>query len=35
MLGVIGEVPLWVTGVVFLAIFAWVVRAILKFTKES
>jgi uncharacterized membrane protein YfcA len=35
MLGVIGEVPLWVTGVVFLAIFVWVVRAILKFTKES
>jgi uncharacterized membrane protein YfcA len=35
MLGVIGGVPLWVTGVVFLAIFGWVVREILKFTKES
>ena len=35
MLGVIGTVPIWVTGVVFVAIFAWVVREILKFTKES
>ena len=35
MLGVIGAVPIRVTGVVFAAIVAWVVRAILKFTKES
>jgi hypothetical protein len=35
MLGVIGAVPIWVTGIVFAGITTWVVRAILKFTKES
>jgi uncharacterized membrane protein YfcA len=35
MLGVIGNVPLWVTGVVFAAIFAWVIRAIIKFQKAG
>ena len=35
MLGVIGEVPLWVTGAAILVIFSWVIRSILKFMKES
>ena len=35
MLGVIGAVPLWVTGIVFVAIFAWVIRAVIKFQKAG
>jgi len=35
MLGVIGAVPLWVNGVVFLAIFTWVTRSIIRFTKAG
>jgi hypothetical protein len=35
MLGVIGAVPIWLNGAVFLVIFAWCVRAIMKFQKES
>jgi len=35
MLGVIGPVPLWVTGVVFVVIFGWVIRGIIKFTKDE
>lgn len=33
MLGVIGEIPLWVTGVIFVVIFAAVIRAIFKQSK--
>jgi len=35
MLEVIGKVPVWVTGVVFVIIFGGVIRAILKFTKSE
>jgi uncharacterized membrane protein YfcA len=35
MLGVIGSVPLWVTGVVFVVVFGWVIREIIKFTKTG
>lgn len=35
MLGAIGTVPGWITGVVFVLIFAWVTRAILKFLKSG
>jgi uncharacterized membrane protein YfcA len=35
MLGVIGSVPLLVTGVVFVVIFGWVIRGIVKFTKDE
>jgi uncharacterized membrane protein YfcA len=35
MLGVVGELPVWVNGLVFAVIFAWVVRAILRFQKEN
>jgi hypothetical protein len=35
MLGIIGKVPLWVNGVVFLVIFAWCTRAIIKFTRAG
>jgi hypothetical protein len=35
MLGVLGPVPLWITGVVFVVIFGWVIRAIIKFTKDD
>lgn len=35
MLGVIGKVPIWVTGVVFIAIFVTVTRAIFKQTKSK
>jgi uncharacterized membrane protein YfcA len=34
MLGLIGEIPLWVNGVVFLVIFIWVFRAIWNFTRQ-
>lgn len=33
MLGVIGEVPIWVTGVVFITIFVVVIRSIMKHAK--
>jgi uncharacterized membrane protein YfcA len=35
MLGVIGKVPIWVNGVVFLAILTWCTRAILKHRKSE
>jgi len=35
MLGVIGKVPIWLNGTVFLIICAWCVRAILKYTKAE
>jgi len=35
MLGLIGSIPLWVTGVVFVVIFGWVIRGIIKFTKAE
>jgi hypothetical protein len=35
MLGVIGKVPLWVNGLVFVVIFATVIRAILKQAKSE
>ena len=35
MLEVIGKVPVWVTGVVFVIIFGGVIRAILRFTKSE
>ena len=35
MLGVLGSVPTWVTGIVFVAIFAWVTREIIKYTKSG
>jgi len=35
MLGVIGKVPIWINGAVFLAIIAWVTRAILKHLKSE
>lgn len=35
MLGVMGELPLWVNGVVFLVVFAWVTYQIVKFTKSG
>jgi len=35
MLGVIGTVPIWVTGVVFVGIFVVVVRAIMKHSKAE
>jgi uncharacterized membrane protein YfcA len=35
MLGVIGEVPVWLNGLVFLVIFAAVTRSIIKFTRSG
>jgi hypothetical protein len=35
MLGVIGDVPMWMNGLVFAAIFAWVTVKIIKFTREK
>ncbi|MFC1821868.1 sulfite exporter TauE/SafE family protein [Thermodesulfobacteriota bacterium] len=35
MLGVLGEIPVWVTGIVFVGVFAWVTREIIKFTKSE
>jgi uncharacterized membrane protein YfcA len=35
MLGVIGTAPIWVNGIVFLVIFAWVTRSILVFLKDE
>ena len=35
MLGVIGEIPLWVTGVIFVVIFAVVIRSIFKQAKTG
>jgi uncharacterized membrane protein YfcA len=35
MLGVLGAVPAWVTGVVFVAIFSWVTREVIKHTKAG
>ena len=35
MLGVIGEVPIWVTGVVFISIFGLVIRSIFKQAKSA
>ncbi len=35
MLGIIGNVPIWLTGVVFVAIFGVVIRAILKYMKSE
>ncbi|MFC1856782.1 sulfite exporter TauE/SafE family protein [Thermodesulfobacteriota bacterium] len=35
MLGVIGSVPVWVNGLVFVIIFASVTRSIIKFTKSE
>ena len=35
MLGWIGKVPVWVNGLVFLGIFSWVTREIIKFTKAE
>jgi uncharacterized membrane protein YfcA len=35
MLGVIGEIPIWVTGVVFLCIFVVVIRSILRNAKSE
>ena len=35
MLGVIGAVPLWVNGAVFLAILVWCTRSIIKFQKAG
>jgi len=35
MLGVIGAVPMWLNGLVFLVIFAWVTYKIVQFTREK
>jgi uncharacterized membrane protein YfcA len=35
MLGAIGKIPVWITGVVFILIFAAVIRAIFKQTKSD
>jgi hypothetical protein len=35
MLGVIGDVPMWLNGAVFLAILTWCTRAILKHRKSE
>jgi len=35
MLGVMGDVPMWVTGLVFFVIFGAVTRAIIRFTKSA
>jgi hypothetical protein len=35
MLGVLGAVPTWVTGIVFIAIFAWVTHEIVKYTRAG
>lgn len=35
MLGVIGDVPTWLTGIVFVAVFAWVTREIIKHTRSG
>jgi hypothetical protein len=35
MLGVIGAVPVWLNGLVFLVIFAAVTRSIIKFTRSG
>jgi uncharacterized membrane protein YfcA len=35
MLGVIGSVPIWINGVVFISIFGFVTRSIIKFTKSG
>jgi uncharacterized membrane protein YfcA len=35
MLGIIGDVPMWINGLVFLAIFVWVTREIIKFTRAK
>jgi hypothetical protein len=35
MLGVIGEVPVWLNGLVFIVIFAAVTRSIIKFTRSE
>lgn len=35
MLGVMGELPLWINGVVFLGILAWVTQAIMKFQRAE
>ncbi|MHC4941953.1 MAG: sulfite exporter TauE/SafE family protein [Planctomycetota bacterium] len=35
MLGVLGDVPFWINGVVFVLIFAWVIRAIMKHVKSE
>ena len=35
MLGVIGPVPVWLTGVIFVAVFSWVTWKIIQTTKEK
>ncbi|MEE9516807.1 MAG: hypothetical protein V3V52_06870, partial [Candidatus Adiutricales bacterium] len=35
MLGIVGPVPLWLTGVVFITIFSVVIRSILKHIKSE
>jgi hypothetical protein len=35
MLGVIGAVPVWLNGIVFILIFAGVTRSILKFARSE
>jgi len=35
MLGIIGELPIWVNGLVFVVIFAAVTRSIIRFTKSE
>jgi hypothetical protein len=35
MLGVIGELPTWLDGVVFVIVFAAVTRSIIKFTRSE
>jgi hypothetical protein len=34
MLGVIGNLPGWIDGVICLAVFAWVTQAIIKYTRS-
>ena len=35
MLGVIGDLPVWIDGIVFLVIFSWVAQAIIKYTRSG
>jgi len=35
MLGIIGDLPLWIDGIVFLVIFGWVTQSIIKYTRSK
>lgn len=35
MLGVIGDWPIWIDGIVFVVIFGWVTQAIIKYTRSD